>query len=195
MGQKSRVRARWLVRRPEEGLASISLVSRDHSSKARRHRALLAVALAAATGCGAILPDVGPLRATDDDAGTDAATPRVDAPAPEASSTESGAVDAAKTVWNVRVGPNGSHRFEPSDLTIARGDVVRWTWEADNHNVVSGTTSADGIFCSPNDASCSSARTSDRGTTYEHTFDAAGDFPYFCRPHRSNGMTATVRVR
>lgn len=33
------------------------------------------------------------------------------------------------------------------------------------------------------------------GDSYEHTFDVAGTYEYFCVPHESAGMTGTVEVR
>lgn len=32
------------------------------------------------------------------------------------------------------------------------------------------------------------------GETFEHTFDTAGEFEYFCIPHESAGMTGTIDV-
>lgn len=31
--------------------------------------------------------------------------------------------------------------------------------------------------------------------TYEHTFDTAGDYKYFCFPHESAGMVGTITIR
>jgi len=32
------------------------------------------------------------------------------------------------------------------------------------------------------------------GEAYEHTFERAGTYEYYCIPHESSGMTGTVRV-
>jgi plastocyanin len=36
--------------------------------------------------------------------------------------------------------------------------------------------------------------TSSAGNVFEHQFTSAGDFPYFCEPHRSTGMVGRVTV-
>ncbi len=95
----------------------------------------------------------------------------------------------------VVVGPNFSLSFSPSSLTIHVGDTVEWTWSGSNHNVVSGSDcTADGLFCSPDDSNCSSAPLSAKGTTYSHTFTAAGTYPYHCSLHCSLGMTGMITV-
>ncbi len=76
--------------------------------------------------------------------------------------------------------------YIPADISISVGDTV--TWSNDDtaaHTVTSGLASEgpDGNF----DSSLFMA-----GTTYEHTFDAAGEYPYFCMVHP--WMTGTVTV-
>ena len=76
--------------------------------------------------------------------------------------------------------------FIPADVTISVGDTV--TWSNDDtaaHTVTSGIASEgpDGIF----DSSLFMA-----GTTFEHTFDEAGEFDYFCMVHP--WMTGRVQV-
>jgi plastocyanin len=96
----------------------------------------------------------------------------------------------------VTVGPGGNFRFDPETITVHVGDTVRWRWASSGHNVVSGTGgSADGTFCSPNNQNCGSAPLPGSGTTYEHTFNNAGTFPYFCSAHQSFGMTGMVVVQ
>lgn len=69
--------------------------------------------------------------------------------------------------------------FVPQNLTVAAGDTVRWT-NADptTHTV----TAAGGEFNS-------SVST---GATFEHTFETAGEFDYFCSIHGT--MTGTITV-
>ena len=76
--------------------------------------------------------------------------------------------------------------FIPADVTISVGDTV--TWSNDDtaaHTVTSGIASEgpDGIF----DSSLFMA-----GTTFEHTFNEAGEFDYFCMVHP--WMTGRVQV-
>jgi plastocyanin len=73
-------------------------------------------------------------------------------------------------------------------ITIAVGDTVSWVW-GDNipHTVTSGTTAADGKFSS-GPASVKS--------TFNHTFTAAGSYPYFCivQPLTMKGIINVVVV-
>jgi plastocyanin len=89
--------------------------------------------------------------------------------------------------------------YAPAELTIHRGDTVRWVWDAGRHNVVSGTVAgdqgtADGKFCNPGGATCADAPLHGPPFTYEHMFADVGDYPYFCTPHISMGMVATIHV-
>lgn len=91
----------------------------------------------------------------------------------------------------IEVGPDGDLRFSPTEFTIESGDTVRWTWLADNHNIV-----ADEI---PDDSSWSGTPDSpgtvyDEGYSYRFTFEAPGSYSYYCEPHRALGMTGSFTV-
>jgi plastocyanin len=79
------------------------------------------------------------------------------------------------------------HSFVPAQLTIERGDTVRWRNESTfSHNVV-----ADG-------GQFSSGRPSSVGWTFEHTFTTSGENPYHCAPHGGPGglgMSGRVTVK
>ncbi len=66
--------------------------------------------------------------------------------------------------------------FEPEELTVEVGTTVRWVNEGMMmHTVTSGPDATeDGLFDSGDMRN---------GDTFEYTFDEAGEFPYFCRPH------------
>ncbi len=103
--------------------------------------------------------------------------------------------DDAGAVSTVLVGPEGAHAFLPASLTVPVGTTVEWFWESGNHTVTSGAGGVpDGEFCSPSNAACASAPTSDVGSTYRHKFTKRGTFPYFCVPHYSVGMKGTITV-
>lgn len=92
----------------------------------------------------------------------------------------------------VAVGPDGELRFDPAKLTAKVGDEVAWNWESDNHNIVvesqpdgadwGGTEGDDGALY-------------DEGHKYSHTFETAGTYEYYCAPHKSAGMTATLTIK
>ena len=98
---------------------------------------------------------------------------------------------------SISVGPGGQRSFGPNSVTITAGQLVEWTWESSNHNVVSGDTTTgtvDGVFCSPGDVNCATTPLSNAPTVYTHTFTTPGTYTYFCRAHRSQGMVATIVV-
>lgn len=103
-------------------------------------------------------------------------------PAPAGSSTSATPADAS--VVEVKV--NG-HDFSPAEVRIKANQTVRWVWVAGNHNVVSGDScSPDGLF--------TSGSTTAPPSTFSHTFDKTGTFPFFCDPHCSLGMKGKVVV-
>jgi plastocyanin len=120
----------------------------------------------------------------------------VGAPGAQGPGEGDAANDDAGPVTTVLVGPNADHSYLPRAVTIPVGTTVEWLWESDGHNVTSGAEGmADGLFCSPSDASCASPPTSNTGTIYRHKFTSPGTFPYFCGPHYSVGMKATITVQ
>lgn len=67
--------------------------------------------------------------------------------------------------------------FEPDSVEVTVGDTVTWDWVgSEPHNV-----SADGF----------KSDIQQEGT-FEHTFDAAGSYPYVCTVHP--GMNGTIDV-
>lgn len=95
------------------------------------------------------------------------------------------------TTKEVTVGPGGDLTFEPAEVYVAPGDTVHWTWDSDDHNIV--------VEEQPDDADWggtegSDSETYDTGHEYSNTFDTIGEYAYFCQPHKSAGMEATVVV-
>ncbi|MFZ8922518.1 MAG: cupredoxin domain-containing protein, partial [Nitrosopumilaceae archaeon] len=67
--------------------------------------------------------------------------------------------------------------YIPYEVTIDVGGVVTWTNDDSAAHTVTGGSAADGpsgVF----DSSLFMA-----GTTFEHKFETAGTFPYFCMVH------------
>ena len=91
----------------------------------------------------------------------------------------------------VTVGANGSLRFRPSSFTIAVGDTVRWEWKGDNHNVTPNETPDASTW---QGTTAEGPYTYDAGHTHSHTFEVAGEYTYYCDPHRSAGMTGSFTV-
>jgi plastocyanin len=97
------------------------------------------------------------------------------------------------TTFTVHVGPASNFMtFSPASQTINVGDTVHWVWDTDNHSTTSGTCSGGGT-CTPDGKWDSGVH--DSGFTFDHTFNQAGTFPYFCLIHGPSGMTGTVVVK
>ena len=80
--------------------------------------------------------------------------------------------------------------YEPATLKIAVGDTVRWVWSDGTHTVTEGKD------CTAKAGGFDSARHT-AAFTYEHTFDVAGTFDYFCdyREHCTMmGQVGSVEV-
>ncbi|WP_256288023.1 plastocyanin/azurin family copper-binding protein [Halobellus inordinatus] len=90
----------------------------------------------------------------------------------------------------VTVGPGGSLVFEPGTsepLQIAPGTTVEFVWDSDNHNIV--------VESQPDGANWEGHEPIENtGFTYTHTFDTLGTYEYYCEPHRTAGMVATIEV-
>lgn len=90
------------------------------------------------------------------------------------------ALSANAATHNVTVGDSF---FSPSSLQIQVGDTVRWQFSGSLGHT---STSNTGLWDSGLRGS---------GSTFEHTFNSAGTFPYHCTPHQSFGMTGTIAVQ
>src|SRR6184192_1404079 len=77
--------------------------------------------------------------------------------------------------------------FSPSSVTIHPGDTVHWTWSSSGHSTTSGTPGMpNGIWDSG---------ILNQGATFDHTFNTAGSFDYYCTPHGACcGMIGTITV-
>jgi plastocyanin len=95
----------------------------------------------------------------------------------------------------VNVGQGGTNFVDQvsgnSTSTITVGTTIRWVWVGgDTHTTTSGP-------CPPCNPSPSGpdpwGSPMQSGGAFQHTFNSAGEFPYFCIPH-DLGMTGTVVV-
>ena len=86
----------------------------------------------------------------------------------------------------VEVGISGMS-FDPSIVDIKVGDTVEWVWSTQFfHTVSSGANgTSDGLF---------ESGSRNGPSTFSYTFQNAGTFHYYCKPHYSMGMTGTVNV-
>lgn len=90
----------------------------------------------------------------------------------------------------VTVGPGGSLVFEPGtaeSLQITPGTTVEFVWDSDNHNIV--------VESQPDSANWEGHEPIENaGFSYTHTFETLGAYEYFCQPHKTAGMGASIEV-
>src|SRR5262245_15706919 len=88
---------------------------------------------------------------------------------------------ASAATFNVTVGFNYGPWvfFWPSSVTIHPGDQVKWTWRSSGHSTTSGRPGM------PSGMWDSGVRS--QGSTFTHTFNSLGTFPYYCTPHWPEG--------
>ncbi len=116
---------------------------------------------------------------------------------PSPTPTPSGPTPTPSVSRTVFVGTDASGQrttsfFDPvsgtSTSTIPVGGAIQWVWSSGTHSTTSGTCPfgcvADGLW----DSGVGS------GMTFQHTFPAAGTFPYFCLVHGTM-MQGTVVVQ
>jgi plastocyanin len=82
--------------------------------------------------------------------------------------------------YAVTIGPDDM-AFDPPTLEIARGDTVEWT----NKMGMEHTATSD-------DGSSFDSKEIAPDTTFSHTFNDAGGFPYHCEIHEFMKGTITV---
>lgn len=75
--------------------------------------------------------------------------------------------------------------FAPRTITVPAGGTVRWVNGGGTHTVTPDVGSPAGAWASADLGT---------GTSFEHTFAAAGTYNYHCNPHQALGMTGTVSV-
>ncbi len=81
----------------------------------------------------------------------------------------------------------GDNVFDPDELYIQPGTTVVFEWTSDGHNIL--------VENQPDDANWEGHEPiENEGFTYEHTFEVMGEYAYYCKPHASLGMEATITV-
>lgn len=88
-------------------------------------------------------------------------------------------------------------KFDPQEVTIAKGGKVTWV---NNSGVVHTVTGDPSKASNPGDVSLPSgvdpwdSGNVDPGKSYSHTFDTPGTYKYVCVPHEGAGMVGTITV-
>jgi plastocyanin len=96
---------------------------------------------------------------------------------------------------SVKMGSDsGQLVFVPDEITICKGDTVTWTNNKGGpHNVV---FDEDAIPSGVSQESISmDDQLGEEGETFSKKFDVAGNYAYYCEPHRGAGMNANLIVK
>jgi len=89
----------------------------------------------------------------------------------------------------------GQYAFTPAVVWLEPGGTVEWSIAAGSHSATAYHPDNDGTpERIPSGGSAFDSTTLGEGKTFEHTFETEGVYNYFCRPHRSLGMTGVVIV-
>lgn len=75
------------------------------------------------------------------------------------------------------------YAFAPAAIRVDGSTEVTWQWA---NAVAHSVTHRDGEF--------NSGVTGEEGSTFSHTFDEAGNYLYYCVPHKSVGQNGAVIV-
>ncbi|MHB9054344.1 MAG: cupredoxin domain-containing protein [Thermoleophilia bacterium] len=80
-------------------------------------------------------------------------------------------------------------QYNPADLTIKKGDTVRWT----NKDQTAHTSTSDDFQAGrDNPPTAWDSQPLNPGQTFDRQFDTAGTFPYHCSVH--NYLKGTITV-
>jgi plastocyanin len=106
---------------------------------------------------------------------------------------------AFATDYEVKMGSDaGLLVFEPANLTLKPGDTVTWVNnKMAPHNVIFDAKTVPGNDKALADQISHSQLTFAPGENYSTTFTAdmpAGDYTYFCAPHRGAGMVGKITL-
>ena len=87
---------------------------------------------------------------------------------------------------DVQMGSNGNLIFEPAEVTISAGESVHF---------VNNMLPPHNVIVEDHDELSHEALAMMPGEEFDVTFPEAGDYSYWCGPHKGAGMIGTVHVK
>ena len=87
---------------------------------------------------------------------------------------------------DITMGSGGNLIFDPSDVTIDAGDTVHF---------VNGMLPPHNIIVEGREDLSRESLMFPPGESQDITFADAGDYNFFCAPHKGAGMTGTIHVK
>lgn len=103
--------------------------------------------------------------------------------------------DAPTTVSMVTDGT--TYYFDPIGLLVDAGDTITFEIDSGAHSATaySAGNGPATVTRIPDGADAwDSGTLSEQGATFDHTFETAGTYDYFCTPHKSLGMVGRIVV-
>ncbi|MFB6236733.1 MAG: plastocyanin/azurin family copper-binding protein [Halopenitus sp.] len=117
--------------------------------------------------------------------------------APTATKTQETADGSADSNTVMMVTDGSQYYFDPIGLFVEPGETVTFEIKNGSHSATAykkGTSTAS-VTRIPEGAEAFNSETlSEKGATYEHTFETPGTYDYFCIPHKSLGMVGRIVV-
>jgi plastocyanin len=154
----------------------------------RSFLATAGVATVGFAGCGGT-PEAGTETESPTDRETATTTAGTQTP------TDGGTAGGATTIGMYTDGTD--YYFDPIGLFVETGTTVTWVNESGAHSAtayVPGTGGAEVRRIPEGAAGWNSGTISEEGGTFEHTFETAGTYDYFCIPHKALGMVGRIVV-
>jgi len=105
--------------------------------------------------------------------------------------TATGTPTPTPVAQTVEVGAGDGFEFAPAEFELSVGDTVRWAWVTGGHNVIPDSTPESSDWQGTTDEE---GDTYEAGYTTTDTFETAGEYSYFCRPHRGLEMVGSFTV-
>lgn len=94
----------------------------------------------------------------------------------------------------MKTNSEGTH-FEPHIVWVEQGGSVTWELANGSHSTTAYANGNETPQRIPDDASSwDSGTLSEQGKTFEHTFETAGVYDYYCTPHEATGMLGSIIV-
>lgn len=111
------------------------------------------------------------------------------------SSGETETPSTANTVLMVTEG--GTYYFDPIGLFVESGETITFEIDSGSHSATAykaGNGQASVTRIPDSAKAWDSGILSEQGATFEHTFETAGTYDYFCTPHKSLKMVGRIVV-
>lgn len=105
-----------------------------------------------------------------------------------------GSLDGPVERAEVGMMTNRGHHFMPHLVWVQEGGTVTWTCESGTHTATAYHAKFGEPSRVPADTAAWDSGVLGTGESFEYTFEKAGVYDYYCRPHEGMGMVGKVIV-